>query len=104
MYSDSNTSNDYRMEGVEGELHKLSHIPVFRTFVVRKWNADHTALVEIVLEAHVVQFIEPGHVQFLDFETEGGSNKLIGRLHRIIYNVEDVEDVDRPIRSRLVAH
>ena len=84
--------------------YKSFHMPSFRTFVVRKWNADHTTLVEIVLEAHLVQFIEPDHVQFIDFEIDADTRAPTSRLHRIIYNVEDVEDVDRPIRSRLVAH
>ena len=84
--------------------YKSFRMPSFRTFVVRKWNADHTALVDIVLEAHLVQFIEPAHVQFIDFEIDADTGAPTSRLHRIIYNVEDVEDVDRPIRSRLVAH
>ena len=94
----------------EGDLtktptpYKSFRMPSFRTFVVRKWNADHTTLVEIVLEAHLVQFIEPAHVQFIDFEIDADTRAPTSRLHRIIYNVEDVEDVDRPIRSRLVAH
>lgn len=78
-------------------------LPVFRTFVVRKWNADHTTLVETVLEAHIVQFVEPSHVQFLDLEIDM-DGKPTTRLHRIIYNVEEVEDVDRPVHSRLIAH
>lgn len=78
-------------------------LPVFRTFVVRKWNADHTALVDIVLEAHIVQFAAPNHVQFIDFEIDI-DGKPTSRLHRIIYNVEEVEDVDKPVRSRLIAH
>ena len=82
--------------------YKSFRIPSFRTFVVRKWNADHTALVEIVLEAHLVQFIEPAHVQFIDIEIDADTREPISRLHRIIYNVEEVEDMDRPIRPRLL--
>ena len=93
-------------EDMPSTPYKPFRIPPFRAFVVRKWNADHTTLVDIVLEAHVVQFIAPAHVQFIDIEMEVDprtrESAPVSRVHRLIYNVEEVEDTDRPIRPRLL--
>ena len=94
-----------RVEPNSDQPRRPFRIPEHRTFVVRKFNVDHTALIDIVVKAHYVQCADT-HIQFFDFEVD----PVIGpsaRMHRMIMHVEDIEDVDRvePITSsRIITH
>ena len=80
-------------------------LPPHRTFVVRKYNAARTALVETIVRAHRIQIAESGRTDFIDFEIDAELGPTT-RLHRVIFNVEDVEDIDRvsPPSQYLITH
>ena len=81
--------------------------PPHRTFVVRKYmgGANGPELKEYWIKAHMVQFLGPQHAQFFDFELAPDHTPTT-RLHRIMYNVEEVEDIDRvePPSTQLITH
>ena len=79
-------------------------LPPHRTFVVRKYDATQTTLVETVVKAHRIQVSESGRVDFIDFELDAEGPTM--RLHRVLFNVEDVEDIDRvpPPSQYLITH
>lgn len=82
-------------------------LPPHRTFIVRKYATtpdEPTHLVEIVVKAHRIQVTESGRVDFIDFELDLEGPTM--RLHRVLFNVEDVEDIDRvpPPSAYLITH
>ena len=82
-------------------------LPPHRTFIVRKYATaptEPTHLVEIVVKAHRIQVSESGRVDFIDFELDAEGPTM--RLHRVLFNVEDVEDIDRvpPPSAYLITH
>ena len=78
-------------------------LPPHRTFVVRKYDEAQMAVVEIVVKAHRIQISED-RVDFIDFELDAEGPTM--RLHRVLFNVEDVEDIDRvpPPSAYLITH
>ena len=79
-------------------------LPPHRTFIVRRYDAARTALIETVVKAHRIQVSESGRVDFIDFEIDAEGPTM--RLHRVLFNVEDVEDIDRvpPPSQYLITH
>lgn len=81
-------------------------IPKHRTFVVRKlaWTGESSLTAETTIEAHIVQPNEHGMVCFYDLERNAIGEPAM-RLHRVFYQVEEVEEVMRmPPVSRILAH
>ena len=76
-------------------------IPAIRTFIVRKYDSDGDP-VEINIDAHLVQPGETGMVTFIDLER--GEEGPMMRVHRVIYHVEDVEEVVRMGTSKIITH
>ena len=79
-------------------------LPPHRTFVVRKYNATQSAVTETLVRSHRIQVSESGRVDFIDFELDAEGPTM--RLHRVLFNVEDVEDIDRvpPPSTCLITH
>ena len=79
-------------------------LPPHRTFIVRKYDAAQTALVDTIVKAHRIQVSESGRIDFIDFELDAEGPTM--RLHRVLFNVEDVEDIDRvpPPSAYLITH
>ena len=103
MKSSNGGSNEHRMiVGSDPEQDVAPtrfEIPPKRVFVVRKPNPFIAEIDETTVEAHLVQFSTAFNmVMFVDLEvTPNGPDT---RVHRIIYGVEDVEEVFRgPIGS-----
>lgn len=67
-------------------------MPPKRTFVVRKWHGADA--VELTVEAHLLQYSTTQPMaMFIDFEHT--PNGLDTRVHRVVFNVEEVEEVMR---------
>ena len=100
------TPNDPTAESLEQETPRRPfRMPAYRTFVVRKYDATMATLVETIVKAHLVQPSDTGRVDFIDFEINPDLGPTT-RLHRTFYNVEEVEDIDRPMppSAYLVTH
>lgn len=79
------------------------HLLPLRTFMVRKYYTADNELTTLTIHAHLVNPLAGGMVVFVDFEQ--GETEPIMHIHRIIYNVEDVEEVLRTAPSRsLITH
>lgn len=70
--------------------------PPKRNFVVRKFTYGETAPVEqeIHVSAHLLSPMEPNIIQFLDVVVD--EQGPVSRIRRVIYNVEDVEEIFTP--------
>ena len=84
--------------------HRPFRLPPHRTFIVRKYDAARTTLVQTVVKAHRIQVSDAGRVDFIDFELDAEGPTM--RLHRVLWAVEDVEDIDRvpPPSQYLLTH
>ena len=93
-----------QVEPEQDQPRRPFRLPPHRTFVVRKYDEVSMANVEIVVKAHRIQVSESGRVDFIDFELDAEGPTM--RLHRVLFNVEDVEDIDRvpPPSQYLITH
>lgn len=83
---------------------KFKTIPPMRTWVVKKYVGvgDSMILEEFDVAAHLMEPASFG-VQFIKFEKVEGEISMY--VARIIWNVEDIEEVARmPLANKIVTH
>ena len=89
------TPTDTPQDTVETESPRRPYrLPPYRTFIIRKYDAARTALIETMVKAHIVQTSDTGRVELIDFVIDPETGPTT-RIHRVLFEVEDVEDIDR---------
>ena len=97
MTTDNNGSQETEQSTVDIGL------PSLRTFVVRKYDPAGK-VIEISVDAHRLESSDSGMVSLMDFEPHEPGKPPFVRVHRIFFNVEEVEEVLRMPTRRLLFH